>query len=85
MPPLKPIPGDGTDPHGLPALLQRYLVWIETHHFAKNTVVIRRLHLSRFIVWCEERSVTQARDVTFAMIERSWKRSTPPGCGAPKH
>ena len=68
--PCKPIPGDASDPHGLTALLQRYLTWIETHHFAANTVSIRRLHLSRFILWCEERSVTQAREVTFAMIER---------------
>ena len=65
-----PIPGDSSDPQGLTALLQRYLVWLATHHFAENTVNIRRLQLSRFITWCDERSITQARDVTPALIER---------------
>ena len=28
----KAIPGDATDPEGLTALLERYLLWMETHH-----------------------------------------------------
>lgn len=66
----KRIPGDPSDPAGLTALLERYLIWLETHNFAANTVTIRRLQLSRFITWCDDRSVTQARQVTPAMIER---------------
>ena len=54
----------------LTALLERYLIWMETHHFAADTVQVRRLQLSRFILWCHERSVTQASDVTPEMIER---------------
>ena len=42
----KPIPGDATDPDSLTALLERYLLWMETHHFAEGTVAIRRLTLS---------------------------------------
>ena len=57
----QPIPGDPQDPQGLTALLMRYLIWMETHHFAADTVQVRRLQLSRFILWCDERSVTQAR------------------------
>jgi len=64
------IPGDPHDPEGLTALLHRYLVWLETHHFAEQTVTIRRRQLSRFLLWCDERSVTQARQVTPEMIER---------------
>jgi integrase/recombinase XerD len=65
-----PIPGDPRDPQGLSALLHRYLVWLETHHFAAQTVSIRRLQLSRFLLWCEDRSITQAREVTAELIER---------------
>ena len=68
--PKKLIPGDASDPAGLTALLQRYLTWLEVHHFAENTVNIRRLQLSRFITWCDERSVTRACDVTPELIER---------------
>jgi integrase/recombinase XerD len=56
--------------NGLTALLMRYLIWLETHHFAANTAQVRRLQLSRFILWCDDRSITQARDVTPEMIER---------------
>ena len=66
----KLIPGDASDPASLTALLYRYLVWLETHHFAQNTVNIRRLQLSRFITWCDDRSVTLARQVTPELIER---------------
>ena len=66
----QPIPGDPHDPQGLTALLMRYLIWLETHHFARNTAQVRRLQLSRFILWCDDRSITQARDVTPEMIER---------------
>ena len=67
--PCLPIPGDLRDPQGL-SLLHRYLVWLETHHFAAQTVSIRRLQLSRFLLWCEDRSITQAREVTAELIER---------------
>ncbi len=69
-PERKRIPGDARDPAGLTALLHRHLIWLETHNFAKNTVNVRRLQLSRFILWCDERSVTKAREVTPQMIER---------------
>ncbi|MCP4039370.1 MAG: tyrosine-type recombinase/integrase, partial [bacterium] len=58
------------DPHGLTALLGRYLIWMETHHYAAHTVSIRRRHLSRFILWCDERSVTKVAELTPEMIER---------------
>ena len=66
----KPIPGDTSDPRSLGALLERYLIWIETHHFATNTVAIRRLLLSRFVVWCLDRDLTRPHDITPEIIER---------------
>ncbi len=66
----KPIPGDPNDPEGLNALLTRHLIWLETHHFSVHTGTVRRLQLSRFIEWCEQRSITKAHDVTPEIIER---------------
>ena len=66
----QPIPGDPRDPQSLTALLRRYLIWMETHHFAAGTARVRRLQLSRFILWCHDRSVTRAKDVTPEMIAR---------------
>jgi len=64
------IPGGASDPADLAALLHRYLVWLETHHYAANTVKVRRLQLSRFLSWCDDRSVTRAPDVTPELLER---------------
>lgn len=66
----RPIPGDPNDPEGLGALLTRHLIWLETHHFSVRTGTVRRLQLSRFIEWCEDRSITKAREVTPEIIER---------------
>jgi integrase/recombinase XerD len=70
----KPIPGDSSDPESLTALLERYLVWMETHHYCENTVVIRRVTLSKFLLFCHEREVTKADDVSRDMIERYQRR-----------
>jgi len=66
----KPIPGDTADPGSLAGLLARYLLWMETHHYARGTVSVRRITLSKFLLWCEERSVTAAADVTAEMLQR---------------
>ena len=51
----QPIPGDTTDPQSLATMLNRYLVWMETHHFAAETVYVRRTTPSMFIRWCADR------------------------------
>ena len=66
----KPLPGDPTDPESLTAMLEQYLLWMETHHFALSTVYIRRVTQARFLLWCHERSITKAREVTPEMLER---------------
>ena len=66
----KPLPGDASDPQGLTALLDRYLLWMETHHYASGTVKVRRVTLSQFLRWCLERSVTRPHEVTLEMLER---------------
>ena len=37
---------------------------LDERHHASETVSIRRLTLGKFILWCHERTVTQAREVT---------------------
>ena len=66
----KPLPGDASDPQGLTALLDRYLLWLETHHYASGTVKVRRVTLSQFLRWCLERSITRPHEVTLEMLER---------------
>ena len=66
----QPLPGDPSDPQGLTALLDRYLLWLETHHYASATVAVRRVCLSQFLRWCFERSLTQPHAVTLEILER---------------
>jgi len=66
----QPIPGDTSDPQSLATMLHRYLVWMETHHYATDTVQVRRTTLSMFIRWCAEREVHRAAEVTRTMVER---------------
>jgi len=66
----RPLPGDASDPQGLTALLDRYLLWMETHHYAPGTVAVRRVTLSHFLRWCLERSITRPHGVTLEMLER---------------
>jgi len=54
----------GDHPLDLTRLMQRYLLWIETHHFSRRTVAVRRLTLVYFIRWCDARDVTRADQVT---------------------
>jgi len=65
-----PMPGDPTDPDGLSVLLDRHLLWMETHHYAWGTVILRRQTLTRFIRWCHDRSVTRPGEVTRELLER---------------
>ena len=66
----RPLPGDASDPLGLTALLDRYLLWLETHHYASATVAIRRICLSQFLRWCFERNLTRPHAVTLEILER---------------
>ena len=59
-----------SDPQGLTALVDRYLLWMETHHYAPGTVKVRRVTLSHFLRWCLERSITRPHTVTPEMLER---------------
>ena len=66
----RPLPGDASDPHGLTALLDRYLLWLATHHYAPGTVAVRRVTLAHFLRWCLERSITRPQPLTPEILER---------------
>jgi integrase/recombinase XerD len=66
----QPLPGDPSDPQGLTALVDRYLLWMETHHYALGTVQVRRVTLSHFLRWCLERSLTRPATLTPEILER---------------
>ncbi len=66
----QPLPGDARDPQGLTALVERYLLWMETHHYAAGTVKVRRVNLAHFLRWCLERSISRPHTLTPEMLER---------------
>ena len=66
----KPRPGDRTDPHGFAALLDAYAEWMRTRNYSPWTV--RRIEgsVDAFIAWCDQRGVTQPKEVTRPVLER---------------
>ena len=65
-----PISGDKSHPHALGAQLRDYLLSLETKNYALSTVDKYRRNLNHFIQWCEDRSLTQAVEVTRPILER---------------
>ena len=68
--PKPPPPAAGeTDPRSLSALLERHLEWMQLRAYSTHTVENTRKRISRFIAWCEERSVSRAIEVTAPILE----------------
>ncbi len=57
-------------PRDLPALVARYLAWLESHRFSPRTKTQRASQLGRFLAWCETRSIKTANEVTRSILER---------------
>ncbi len=58
------------DPRGMPVLLNAWLDHISVRGQSERTVRSAKWCVSEFIVWCQERDVLLARDVTKPLIER---------------
>ena len=58
------------DPEGFDALLQRYLDWLEVHHYSESMLKSSRRLVGAFARWCAERSITRPRDVSRTTVER---------------
>lgn len=63
-------PWDISDPQGMGALVMAYLEWMTFKGFSPHTLRTRNNTLFLFAQWLKERGITQAREVTPAMMER---------------
>jgi len=61
---------DPLNPRGMPSLLAAWLDHIRVRGQSDRTVHSAQWCVSEFIVWCQERDVLLARDVTKPLIER---------------
>ena len=64
------IEGNLSDPHGMAARLQDYIISLRTHHYSEGTISKRRHHLNAFILWAEDRSLARVGDITRPVLER---------------
>jgi integrase/recombinase XerD len=65
-------PADGLDrldPHGLAAWLDAYLESLAVRNFAAPTITGRRLALTAFLLWCQERDLLRPAELTRPIIE----------------
>jgi integrase/recombinase XerD len=63
--PFDPAPGNA-----LHAYLTSYLDWALATGFSPHTMSGRKFGIQRFIVWCDERGITQPTEITRPMLER---------------
>ena len=51
-------------------LLERFIEWLRTHNYAKDTQRNRYEHLIIFINWCVERGLLEPREISTSNLER---------------
>jgi len=66
----KPPVGDVRDPDSLYHHLLRYLAFLEARSYSVHTLSGRESSLRAFIRWCDERSLTQPRQLDRPILER---------------
>jgi len=54
----------------LVTLLSLHLEWLKIHNYTEATITSKRNYLRRFIAWCQDRSITQADEVSRQVIEQ---------------
>jgi integrase/recombinase XerD len=64
------LPGDPNDPLGFIRLSKSFLQWMAVTNYSKATIKNRRTYIKYFIVWCDERGLTQPQEITRPIIER---------------
>lgn len=55
---------------GLARLSLRYLRWMETMNYSRETVRVRTLQLKKFLLWCGEHGLVNPRQVTKRVLDR---------------
>ncbi len=66
----RPQLGDAGDPLALSPLVRAYFDALEVRGFSWFTLKNLEHHLFMFLVWCEERAITRANEITRPMILR---------------
>lgn len=67
--PRPPI-GDPNDVDNLYHFMLRFLNWQREKNYSEKTIENREVYLRYFIIWCDERGITQPSEVTKPLIER---------------
>ena len=62
--------GNLGDPHGMAVMLEKFLEWMQVTNYSPRTVENRKLYLSYFIIWAEERGLTRPTEITKPILER---------------
>lgn len=61
--------GDPTDPDSLSVLLEAWLTDLAVRNYAKSTIYSRKRDLIVFLMWCEDRSLARASEITRPMLD----------------
>jgi len=64
------VVGDPSDPKGMARYRDRFLEWMQMQNYTEHTVTFYGRSLNVFIVWAEERSITQPSEVTKPILDR---------------
>lgn len=64
------IINDPSDPQGFAVLLRGFLEWLLLKNYSEWTAHRHKKSLGYFIVWCEERGISQAAEVTKPILDR---------------
>ena len=64
------VPYDLLDPRGMGRLLEKYLTYLEVHHYSPSTVRTKRTFLALFIQWAADRGLTRPSEITKPILER---------------
>ena len=62
--------GNPGDPQGMAVMLDKFLEWMRVTNYSTQTVDNRKLYLSYFIIWAEERGLTRPNEITKPILER---------------
>ena len=62
--------GNLADPQGFELLLQRWLEWLGVQNYSDKSALNYDVYTRYFMRWCDERGITQPREVTRPVLER---------------
>jgi integrase/recombinase XerD len=66
----KPPVGDVRDPDGFFHHMTRYLAFLEERNYSPRTIETRGDYMRYFIIWCDDRSLTQPSQIDRPILER---------------